>query len=39
MRVESKLSRMRVTRVMMLSPEREFATGQAWQVVVPFVIQ
>jgi hypothetical protein len=39
MRVESKLSRMRVTRVMMLSPEREFATGQAWQVVAPFVIQ
>ena len=30
---------MRVTRVMMLSPEREFATGQAWQVVAPFVIQ
>jgi len=28
-----------VTRVMMLSPEREFATGQAWQVAVPFVIQ
>jgi hypothetical protein len=30
---------MRVTRVMMLSPEREFATPQAWQVVVAFVIQ
>jgi hypothetical protein len=30
---------MRVTRVMMLSPERELATGQAWQVVAPFVIQ
>jgi hypothetical protein len=30
---------MRVTRVMMLSPEREFATGPAWQVVVHFVIQ
>jgi GT2 family glycosyltransferase len=28
-----------VTRVMMLSPEREFATAQAWQVVAPFVIQ
>jgi hypothetical protein len=38
-RVESKLSRMRVTRVMMLSPEREFAMATACQVAVLFVIQ